>query len=96
MVLSFLHQFYLFQQITQEKLKQAHHLADMYREQCVTLESELAQIKEESDVGRELFKVPPVDGRVRGRLSHTLSQIKISDLSVCRNAQRKWPSVCSS
>lgn len=96
MVLSFLHQFYLFQQITQEKLKQAHHLAEMYREQCVALESELAQVKEERDVSRELFKVPPVDGRVLGRLSHTLSQIKIRDFSVCRNAQRKRPSVCSS
>lgn len=41
----------------QEKLKQANHLAEMYRRQCVTLESELAQIREESDVGRELFKV---------------------------------------
>lgn len=88
MVLSFLHQFYLFQQITQEKLKQAHHLAEMYRKQCVALESELAQIKEESDVGQELFKVP-VGGRIRRRLIHTLSQIKIRDLSVCRNAQRK-------
>lgn len=96
MVLSFLHQFYLFQQVTQEKLKQAHHLAEMYREQCVALESDLAQIKEERDVGRELFKVPPVEGRVHRRLSHTLSQIKMRDLSVCRSAQRKWPSVCSS
>ncbi|TWW75640.1 coiled-coil domain-containing protein 77 [Takifugu flavidus] len=42
--------------ITQEKLKQAHHLAEMYREQCVAQESELAQIKEERDAGRELFK----------------------------------------
>ncbi|XP_008335713.1 coiled-coil domain-containing protein 77 [Cynoglossus semilaevis] len=40
----------------QEDLKQAHHLAEMYRKQCVTLETELAQIREEGDVGRELFK----------------------------------------
>ncbi|KAM3609941.1 uncharacterized protein V6R79_022729 [Siganus canaliculatus] len=40
----------------QEDLKQAHRLAEMYREQCVTLETELAQIREEGDVGREIFK----------------------------------------
>lgn len=42
--------------VMQEKLKQAKNLAEMYREQCVALESELAQIREENDVGRELFK----------------------------------------
>ncbi|XP_076027383.1 coiled-coil domain-containing protein 77 [Genypterus blacodes] len=40
----------------QENLKQAHRLAEMYREQCVTVESDLAQIREEGDVGREIFK----------------------------------------
>ncbi|KAA0724702.1 Coiled-coil domain-containing protein 77 [Triplophysa tibetana] len=40
----------------QEELKQAHKLADMYREQCVTLETDLSQIREEGDVGREIFK----------------------------------------
>ncbi|XP_077938930.1 coiled-coil domain-containing protein 77 isoform X2 [Gasterosteus aculeatus] len=40
----------------QEDLKQAHRLAEMYREQCVTLETELSQIREEGDVGREIFK----------------------------------------
>ncbi|KAI3371526.1 hypothetical protein L3Q82_024111, partial [Scortum barcoo] len=40
----------------QEDLKQAHRLAEMYREQCITLETELAQIREEGDVGREIFK----------------------------------------
>ncbi|TRY97041.1 hypothetical protein DNTS_001451 [Danionella cerebrum] len=40
----------------QEELKQAHRLADMYRDQCVTLETDLSQIREESDVGREIFK----------------------------------------
>ncbi|KAG7455807.1 hypothetical protein MATL_G00244940 [Megalops atlanticus] len=40
----------------EEELKQAHRLADMYRDQCVGLEAELAQIREEGDVGRELFK----------------------------------------
>ncbi|KAJ8386894.1 hypothetical protein AAFF_G00164910 [Aldrovandia affinis] len=39
-----------------EELKQAHRLADMYREQCVGLEADLAQIREEGDVGREIFK----------------------------------------
>ncbi|KAI5627114.1 coiled-coil domain-containing protein 77 isoform X1 [Silurus asotus] len=33
----------------QEDLKQAHKLADMYREQCVGLETDLAQIREEGD-----------------------------------------------
>ncbi|XP_035521096.1 coiled-coil domain-containing protein 77 isoform X1 [Morone saxatilis] len=40
----------------QEELKQSHRLAEMYREQCITLETELAQIREEGDVGREIFK----------------------------------------
>lgn len=39
-----------------EQLTQAHRLADMYREQCVALEDELAKIREEGDVGREIFK----------------------------------------
>ncbi|KAK1789761.1 hypothetical protein P4O66_015655, partial [Electrophorus voltai] len=39
----------------QEELKQAHKLAEMYREQCVSLEADLAQIQEEGDVGREIF-----------------------------------------
>uniref|UniRef100_A0A3Q2T6F7 Coiled-coil domain containing 77 n=1 Tax=Fundulus heteroclitus TaxID=8078 RepID=A0A3Q2T6F7_FUNHE len=40
----------------QDDLKQAHRLAEMYREQCVTMETELSQIREEGDVGREIFK----------------------------------------
>ncbi|XP_075360339.1 coiled-coil domain-containing protein 77 isoform X2 [Mycteria americana] len=40
----------------QEQLLQEQHLSNMYREQCVTLEGELARIREEGDVGRELFK----------------------------------------
>ncbi|XP_038161506.1 coiled-coil domain-containing protein 77 [Cyprinodon tularosa] len=40
----------------QEELKQAHRLAEMYREQCITMETELSQIREEGDVGREIFK----------------------------------------
>ncbi|TSK13387.1 Coiled-coil domain-containing protein 77 [Bagarius yarrelli] len=40
----------------QEELTQAHKLADMYREQCVGLETDLSQIREEGDVGREIFK----------------------------------------
>ncbi|MBN3315144.1 CCD77 protein, partial [Atractosteus spatula] len=46
----------LSRQALEEQLKQAHRLADMYREQCVGLETELAQIREEGDVGREIFK----------------------------------------
>ncbi|NWS15671.1 CCD77 protein, partial [Pachyramphus minor] len=40
----------------QEKLLQEQHLSHMYREQCVTLEGELARIREERDAGKELFK----------------------------------------
>uniref|UniRef100_A0A1A8PAJ9 Coiled-coil domain containing 77 n=1 Tax=Nothobranchius pienaari TaxID=704102 RepID=A0A1A8PAJ9_9TELE len=40
----------------QEDLKQAHHLVEMYREQCIAMETELSQIREEGDVGREIFK----------------------------------------
>ncbi|XP_038636776.1 coiled-coil domain-containing protein 77 [Scyliorhinus canicula] len=40
----------------EEQVNQAHRLADMYREQCVTLENDLAQIREEGDIGRQLFK----------------------------------------
>uniref|UniRef100_A0A8C5MLA3 Coiled-coil domain containing 77 n=1 Tax=Leptobrachium leishanense TaxID=445787 RepID=A0A8C5MLA3_9ANUR len=39
-----------------EQLAQAHRLSEMYREQCVTLEDDLARIREEGDVGREIFK----------------------------------------
>ncbi|MEE6478094.1 hypothetical protein FKM82_011732 [Ascaphus truei] len=39
-----------------EQLAQAHRLSDMYREQCVALEDELGRIREEGDVGREIFK----------------------------------------
>lgn len=42
----------------QDKLKQSHRLAEMYREQCISLESELAKVKEEGDVSREIFQVP--------------------------------------
>ncbi|XP_072915004.1 coiled-coil domain-containing protein 77 isoform X3 [Hemitrygon akajei] len=40
----------------EEQLNQAHRLADMYREQCVTLEDNLARIQEEGDIGQQLFK----------------------------------------
>ncbi|NXH19678.1 CCD77 protein, partial [Bucco capensis] len=40
----------------QEQLMREQRLSNMYREQCVTLEGELARIREEGDVGRELFK----------------------------------------
>ncbi|XP_049678637.1 coiled-coil domain-containing protein 77 [Accipiter gentilis] len=40
----------------QEQLMQEQRLSNMYREQCITLEGELARIREEGDVGRELFK----------------------------------------
>ncbi|NWJ01328.1 CCD77 protein, partial [Crypturellus undulatus] len=40
----------------QEKLRQEQCLSNMYREQCITLEGELARIREEGDAGRALFK----------------------------------------
>ncbi|NWI58985.1 CCD77 protein, partial [Calyptomena viridis] len=40
----------------QEKLMQEQHLSNMYREQCITLEGELARIREERDACKELFK----------------------------------------
>ncbi|PKK30263.1 coiled-coil domain containing 77 [Columba livia] len=40
----------------QEQLMQEKRLSNMYREQCVTLECELAKVREEGDVGKELFK----------------------------------------
>ncbi|NXU89436.1 CCD77 protein, partial [Xiphorhynchus elegans] len=40
----------------QEKLMQEQHLSNMYREQCVSLEGEVARIREERDAGKELFK----------------------------------------
>lgn len=40
----------------QEQLMQEQRLSNMYREQCVTLEGELARIREEGDAGRELLK----------------------------------------
>ncbi|XP_061628818.1 coiled-coil domain-containing protein 77 isoform X2 [Phyllopteryx taeniolatus] len=40
----------------QEDAKQAHRMAEMYREQCVALETELAQAREQGEVGKEIFK----------------------------------------
>ncbi|NXV83612.1 CCD77 protein, partial [Atlantisia rogersi] len=40
----------------QEQLMQEQHLSNMYREQCVNLEGELARTREEGDARRELFK----------------------------------------
>ncbi|XP_049578868.1 coiled-coil domain-containing protein 77 [Syngnathus scovelli] len=40
----------------QEEVKQANRLAEMYREQCVKLESELAQAREETEAGQQIFK----------------------------------------
>ncbi|NXM79610.1 CCD77 protein, partial [Oenanthe oenanthe] len=42
--------------VLQDKLMQEKHLSHMYREQCVSLEGEVARIREERDVGKELFK----------------------------------------
>ncbi|NXQ59142.1 CCD77 protein, partial [Anthoscopus minutus] len=42
--------------LLQDKLMQEKHLSNMYREQCVSLEGEVARIREERDAGKELFK----------------------------------------
>ncbi|NWV47112.1 CCD77 protein, partial [Daphoenositta chrysoptera] len=42
--------------LLQDKLMQEKHLSHMYREQCVSLEGEVAKIREERDAGKELFK----------------------------------------
>ncbi|NXT63284.1 CCD77 protein, partial [Chaetops frenatus] len=42
--------------LLQDKLIQEKHLSHMYREQCVSLEGEVARICEERDAGKELFK----------------------------------------
>lgn len=36
---------------------QEQHLSHMYREQCLSLEGEVARIREERDAGKELFQV---------------------------------------
>lgn len=36
---------------------QEKHLSHMYREQCVSLEGEVARMREERDASKELFKV---------------------------------------
>jgi len=42
------------------QLKETQKLSDMYREQVIELEDKLARIREEGDVGKELFKVTTV------------------------------------
>ncbi|NWI75168.1 CCD77 protein, partial [Dryoscopus gambensis] len=42
--------------LLQDKLMQEKHLSHMYREQCLSLEGEVARIREERDAGKELFK----------------------------------------
>ena len=46
-----------FLQSLQSQLSQAQRLADMYRDQVLQLEDALARVREEGDVGKELFKV---------------------------------------
>jgi len=42
------------------QLKETQKLADNYREQVIALEDKLAHIREEGDIGKELFKVSTV------------------------------------
>jgi hypothetical protein len=44
-------------QSLKDKLVQEKKLSNMYQEQCISLEEELAQIREEEKVRREIFKV---------------------------------------
>ena len=41
----------------QVQLEQSQKLADMYREQIIQLEDEISRIREEGDIGKELFRV---------------------------------------
>jgi coiled-coil domain-containing protein 77 len=44
-------------QSLKDKLIQEKKLSNMYQEQCISLEEELARIREEEGVRREIFKV---------------------------------------
>ena len=44
-------------QALEYQCQEANKLADMYREQVIQLEDQLARIREEGDVGKELFKL---------------------------------------
>lgn len=44
-------------QSLKDKLIQEKKLSSMYQEQCISLEEELAKIREEEGVRREIFKV---------------------------------------
>ena len=48
---------YFLVQALEYQLQQAQKLADMYREQVIQLEDERARIREEGEIGQELFKV---------------------------------------
>ena len=38
-------------------MKQAHKLADMYRDQVIQLEEQLSAVREQGEVGKKLFQV---------------------------------------
>ena len=44
-------------QILESQCAEAQKLAELYRDQVIQLEDGLARIREEGDVGKELFKV---------------------------------------
>lgn len=44
-------------QSLKDKLIQEKKLSNMYQEQCISLEEELARIREEEGMRREIFKV---------------------------------------
>lgn len=41
----------------EQQLDQAQRLAEMYREQVISLEERLSRIREKEDVSKEVFKV---------------------------------------
>ena len=41
----------------QTQLEQSQKLSDMYREQIIQLEDEMGRVREEGDIGKELFRV---------------------------------------
>jgi len=62
----------------ESQLKETQKLADMYREQVIELEDKLARIREEGDIGKELFKVCTV-------LFTTLLRLVCFIFDVCDN-----------
>lgn len=76
-------------QALQEQLKQAQRLSEMYREQCTSLEMELAQIREKGDFGKELFKVSWTDIHVNKNLLYFWLDVYKNNIWKCSRLQER-------